>query len=91
MTLCSLCSNNVSCDACVNTLKLPPLCTVCKDGYYLSGTTCNVCLANCQTCENGTTCKICKDINKVISPNCANCKPTFYYNTDLLICTNCMS
>lgn len=36
------------------------VCTSCQTGYYPVGTTCNQCIANCQSCTSASNCDVCK-------------------------------
>jgi hypothetical protein len=56
-------------------------CTLCMDGYYLSGNNCLQCISGCSKCTDSSTCNYCTDITKT-GNSCTNpaviCKADSY-------------
>ncbi|KAL4496784.1 hypothetical protein ABPG73_011750, partial [Tetrahymena malaccensis] len=64
-------------------------CQKCDIGYYLNNGTCIQCLSECQECQNGTQCTVCKG-GKILSPSkiCICPSQQFWNGSKCIACQN---
>ncbi|EWS76484.1 zinc finger lsd1 subclass family protein (macronuclear) [Tetrahymena thermophila SB210] len=77
-SFCILCSS-----------QLPNTCQQCDIGYYLNNGTCVQCSADCQECQNGTQCTVCKGGKILNLSKICSCPSQQYWNgQNCLACQN---
>lgn len=68
------CSETCSeCDFQQNNTAGPYTCSACVDDYFLSGSDCNACPANCSLCTNESTCQQCENGYYLVNGICQDC------------------
>ena len=89
-------SGNCTCNTGYKQTTVNGPCNTCASGYFLSGTTCVACPANCTTCSSATVCTQCAG-TLLVQPGSASCAsgcPTSYYSNGVsyLACdTSCLT